>query len=142
MRLYQNYKKKIATAILLSIPLLINPATHNQKWMTRAEIKCLDDNIYYEARGESELGMLLVAKTTINRARNSDICKVVYQKNQFSWTSYPRSKPDPKIYKQIEQLDVYSIKSNAMYFHNTKVHPKWAKYKVVIAKEGNHIFYD
>ena len=110
--------------------------------MTRAEIKCLDDNIYYEARGESKLGMLLVAKTTINRARNSDICKVVYQKNQFSWTSYPHSKPDPKIYKQIEQLDVYSIKSNVMYFHNTKVHPKWAKYKVVIAKEGNHIFYD
>jgi N-acetylmuramoyl-L-alanine amidase len=120
---------------------------HNLRWMTKPEVKCLTDNVYYEARGESIRGMLLVAKTTINRAKNPnyphDICKVVYQDKQFSWTATKQPKPDPLLYKKAEQiaLQAQTFKSSALYFHNQTVQPAWAKYKVIVAQEGHHTFY-
>jgi len=55
------------------------------------EINCLAVNMYHEARGEGRIGMVAVGWVTINR-RNSihfpnTICKVVYQRSQFSWVS-------------------------------------------------------
>ena len=61
------------------------------------ELKCLAQNIYYEAGYEPFEGKVAVAQVTINRAESgkfpSDICGVVYQKSslyekticQFSW---------------------------------------------------------
>jgi spore germination cell wall hydrolase CwlJ-like protein len=115
--------------------------------MNQSELKCLADNIYYEARGESKVGMLLVAKTTINRSEDpdfpNDICKVVYQKDQFSWTSTKQNKPDSIGYSKAKEIAIESttFKTPALYFHNQTVKPQWAKTKVVVAIEGNHIFY-
>lgn len=52
--------------------------------------KCLTEVIYYEARGDTKEGKLAVADVVLNRVKHpyfpNTICKVVYQKNQFSWT--------------------------------------------------------
>ena len=62
------------------------------------QLKCLTDNVYFEAATESYEGKLAVAQVTINRANNpkfpSTVCEVVYQRSyvnkllvcQFSWT--------------------------------------------------------
>ena len=54
------------------------------------QLKCLADNMYFEARSEGAVGMLAVAMVTINRVSDSaypnTICGVVYQgKHIESW---------------------------------------------------------
>lgn len=57
-------------------------------------IKCLTENVYHEARGENVEGKLAVALITLGRTLSlgterfpTDVCGVVYQKKQFSWTA-------------------------------------------------------
>ena len=58
------------------------------------DLSCLAETIYHEARGESQAGKIAVANVVLNRVEHSRwpnaICRVVYQRGQFSWT---RSKP-------------------------------------------------
>lgn len=53
-------------------------------------IRCLTENVYHEARGEIDEGKLAVALVTLGRTLfkgyPSDVCGVVYQSKQFSWT--------------------------------------------------------
>jgi spore germination cell wall hydrolase CwlJ-like protein len=50
---------------------------------------CLALNIYWEAGDEPLLGRYAVAFVTLNRvrSRNLDVCGVVFQDHQFSWTN-------------------------------------------------------
>src|SRR5690606_12607412 len=65
------------------------------------ELQCLQKNVYYEARNQSEAGMRAVAAVTVNRARSTrfpdNICDVVYQRNkracQFSWVCQNKKPP-------------------------------------------------
>jgi spore germination cell wall hydrolase CwlJ-like protein len=61
---------------------------------SEAALTCLADNVYNEARGESIEGQLAVALVTLSRTLfpeyPKDVCGVVYQKNQFSWTFDPK----------------------------------------------------
>jgi spore germination cell wall hydrolase CwlJ-like protein len=58
--------------------------------LSAEELHCLAQNIYFEARGESQLGQEFIAWTTINRMYDErwpdTICDVVWQSKQFSWT--------------------------------------------------------
>lgn len=56
-------------------------------------IQCLTENVYHEARGEIDEGKLAVALITLGRTLSlgvekfpKDVCGVVYQARQFSWT--------------------------------------------------------
>lgn len=53
------------------------------------EINCLTVALFKEARGESLTGKAAVAQVILNRTEHSSfpdsICKVIKQKNQFSW---------------------------------------------------------
>lgn len=56
----------------------------------RKQLKCLTDNMYFEARSEGAVGMLAVAMVTINRVADAaypnSICEVVHQgKHTESW---------------------------------------------------------
>ncbi len=105
------------------------------------ELKCLVDNIYHEARGESLRGQVAVAKVTLNRAKDSSICTEVYKYKQFSWT-----------FKKVEQVvpDYTSyiaahlaLKSNfpATHYHAISVKPVWAKSLNKLITIENHVFY-
>ena len=46
------------------------------------QLQCLADNIYYEAKGESDLGKIAVARVVMNRVDagfEKDPCAVIYQ---------------------------------------------------------------
>ena len=136
----------LATAVSLALPV------HNQTYpvtlpYTAKEIRCLVDNVYHEARGESFWGQVLVAKVTLNRAALSEqsLCQTVYAPKQFSWT-IKKQKPinrNSKEYDQAFQASAagFRVTFPALYYHNLKVHPKWAKTFTRVATYGNHTFY-
>ena len=124
-----------------------------------SQLDCLTRNIYYEAGHEPFEGKVAVAQVTINRAESgkfpSDICKVVYQKDnamglcQFSWfcNGDVRKPKNMAAYREceivakqvlLEKFRLPSLK-HALYFHGTYINPGWKKEKV--ATIGNHIFY-
>jgi spore germination cell wall hydrolase CwlJ-like protein len=123
------------------------------------QLNCLTRNIYYEAGHESFEGKVAVAQVTLNRVESgkfpSDICKVVYQKDnalglcQFSWycngdVKKPKNKAAYKeseiVARQVllEEFRLPSLK-HALYFHGTYINPGWKREKV--ATIGNHVFY-
>ncbi|HWB34303.1 MAG TPA: cell wall hydrolase [Candidatus Paceibacterota bacterium] len=68
----------------------------------RSQIIPMALNVYHEARGENELGQMMVAYVTLMRAEDNrsmwgghTILGVVFKKKQFSWTD------DPKIAKSL-----------------------------------------
>jgi spore germination cell wall hydrolase CwlJ-like protein len=60
------------------------------EFFSEADLKCLTDNVYHEARGEPEQGRYAVIFSTLSRVLDSKypdtICGVVHQPWQFSWT--------------------------------------------------------
>lgn len=126
------------------------------------ELKCLAQNIYYEAGYEPFEGKVAVAQVTLNRAESGkfpdDICGVIFQKGvvydkvicQFSWyceTPAYRKPVNPAAYNEsmavakkvlLENFRLDGLK-NALYYHADYVSPKWGKEK--IATIGRHIFY-
>jgi hypothetical protein len=118
--------------------------------------KCLAKNIYFEARGESQVGQAAVAWVTLNRVAASEfptnICAVVWQSSQFSWTHDGKSdRPrDPAAWATAqaiarEVVEAYGVDRDptegATYFHATTVKPKWAKQFERVVQIDNHIFF-
>lgn len=140
---------KLAAMIFLGLM----PKAPLTKTVSTQEAECLAKNIYYEAPEESYEGKLAVATVTLNRVKNKQfpktVCGVVYQKGQFSWTAKPYPIKNMKIYKEAKRI-AYEVLfenkrlptiKNAMYFHNTKVTPKWSLTMLPIQQIGGHIFY-
>lgn len=127
------------------------------------ERKCLADAIYFEARGEPELGRIAVAQVVLNRLKNpaypNTICGVVYQnKNwrnrcQFSFacdgiheriTNKPAWASAQALAKRVLDDDktLYIGEVGAStHYHATYVRPRWARRMTKKDKIGRHIFY-
>ncbi|CAB4133373.1 SleB Cell wall hydrolyses involved in spore germination [uncultured Caudovirales phage] len=126
------------------------------------QLRCLTQNIYWEAASEPFEGKVAVAQVTMNRAASSqfpnDVCAVVYQKNviyskvvcQFSWYCEGTHRVKPvyqPLYRESEEvakkvlLENFRLPSlkNALYYHADYVKPGWGK--IPIAKIGHHVFY-
>lgn len=140
--------------LILSLGLLlgpVNPETNDylpKQSLNHRELACLAQNIYHEARGESRLGQLAVAYTTLNRVKHpsfsNTICAVVFEKGQFSWTKDKRKRKQaiPQEYLELARLAISQhnrAKFNALFFHSTKIKPSWKRKR--LARIGNHIFY-
>lgn len=121
---------------------------------TDKDLLCLAKNIYYEAGAEALIGKLAIAQITLNRTTHpkfkGTICSVVMAPHQFSWTSKKDNRTHtPKgtnwkasLNAAHEFLDGKRIKGmeHAMYFHETRIHPKW-KHLAKIAQIGGNIFF-
>lgn len=116
------------------------------------EMLCLADNIYYEAAAEPFVGKLAVAIVTINRVASpkfpNSVCKVVYQKGQFSWTNSVYAVKDYNTWiisfkaAKIAMENPNIIEGfRATHYHNLTVNPPWAKKLVKVTRINNHIFY-
>lgn len=130
------------------------------------EIKCLADNVYFEARGQGQAGWVAVAQVTLNRVQDTrfpnTICEVVKQgltyesghpiknKCQFSW--YCDGKSDKvknlKVYNEINELinyvlnqKLFDFTGGATHYHADYVRPDWAKTKTKTIEIEDHIFY-
>jgi len=129
----------------------------------KRELQCLSQNVYFEARGERTAGQLAVAMVTMNRVNSKrfpdTVCKVVWQRRQFSWTHDGKSdRPtDEKAWalaKKIAEFvyfkyDTFKQRSNgaldltrgALHYYAPKMaDPKWAKSKEVTRQIGGHVF--
>ena len=142
---------------------VITPHVSKQGYLdAKRQIRCLADNVYFEAGNQPIEGMKAVAFVTLNRLYSqrwpSDVCEVVYQKTknpetnqticQFSWVCEQPRVPN----KQRWEL-AYNVASHvwyrynpdldptsgATYFHATYVRPQWKYNKIV--QIGDHIFY-
>jgi spore germination cell wall hydrolase CwlJ-like protein len=123
------------------------PAYTEAAWISQKDLKCLADNIYFEARGEPLRGRFAVARVTLNRAadRSKSICEVVYEKHQFSWTAKKGLHKiyESEAYKQAVEI-AYSSRlfhEPFYYFHSIKVSPYWAKHFPKLERINNHVFY-
>ena len=142
---------KYLLAFLLSFLVTIPAYAANN------QIQCLATNMYYEARGEGERGMLAVGHVVMNRVQSgkfpSTPCSVIYQRSrsvcQFSWVCNRRnSGVNHRQYNLAMDLanKVYYGKSidithGALYFHAVYVRPYWSRIFRRTAQIGNHIFY-
>jgi len=131
----------------------------------RSEVRCLADNIYYEANNQGYTGKLAVAFVTINRARNPKypltICKVVNQKSkdkktgkvtcQFSWKCGKVKPPNKKDYETALEIasSVYLFTElfedptdGSMFFHSIIIkNHLFFKQLEFSTQIGDHRFY-
>lgn len=123
---------------------------------TEKDIDCLARNIYWEAGVEDMMGKIAVGTVTVNRVKTGvwgkDICKVVYAKNQFSWTQVARrawvslkgpSWEDSKTAAKVVLKEGVHVKqlNKALFYHADYVDPTWRDNREKVAKIGRHIFY-
>jgi spore germination cell wall hydrolase CwlJ-like protein len=111
------------------------------------QLKCMADNIYYEAASEPAEGKLAVGIVVMNRTANPDFpkdpCQVIYQRNtfyqnivcQFTWLCESMEAAKKVL---LEGFRMPSLK-DAIYYHADYINPQWRKEQV--AKIGHHIFY-
>jgi spore germination cell wall hydrolase CwlJ-like protein len=154
----QEFEEIEPTATAASAPEVIQP-TPVVKY-SKADLQCLADNIYAEARGEGEKGMLAVAYVTINRALHSlwpdTVCGVVRQKwksiCQFSWVCNPSVAINrtSELYQQSVEIAknvLYGYHpekdptKGATMFHNIQVRPSWSERFKKTVQIRNHLFY-
>lgn len=121
------------------------------------QVDCLAENIYHEARAESEKGQIAVALVTLNRVYHErfpkDICSVVKQRSngvcQFSWHCMRVTLNRNSEYYQEALRNALHVYANydliedftkgSLYYHADYVNPGWKLKKTV--KIGRHIFY-
>jgi spore germination cell wall hydrolase CwlJ-like protein len=133
-----------------------------QRRVQMAEENCLARAIYFEARSESELGQIAVAKVVLNRVKDPEypntICGVVYQGSgrrnscQFSFAcdGLPDDVKSASAWSQAKRLAKKTISGDAKVaalttatnYHADYVKPKWAKSMKRLVKIGRHIFYE
>lgn len=130
-----------------------------------AELKCLSDAIYFEARGESYNGQIAVAEVILNRvelpAFPNSVCGVVYQGQarmfacQFSFVcdGKPETIADGRAYRRAQEIAKLVLggerrgvssgggKDKATHYHARSVSPGWSQAFKQTAAIGEHVFY-
>ncbi|MDH2154191.1 cell wall hydrolase [Stenotrophomonas sp. GD03657] len=137
-----------------TIPL--NPALHEKARiaMTPAEIKCMADVIYLEARSEDYVGRVAVGYVVLNRIADgrfrNTVCGTVYQKDrgrcQFSWCKTTPTVKYPQLYAEARDIAIKVMRrevdnpiGNHLFFHATSVNK--SKRYVNENRIGGHRFY-
>lgn len=134
--------------------------TFQEPALTAEDLKqqqCIQEVLYYEARGEGTVGILAVLSVVQNRLRSkrwgTSWCSVVHAPWQFSYrnegTFGEPFQEIPKIPEFIKELSEEAVKGkfrsilepSVLYYHSTVVKPHWsAKFKQVTVI-NKHIFY-
>ena len=149
---------------LLSPPIALlekNWRVGREQRQRLSEHTCLARAIYFEARSESEIGRLAVARVILNRVDSpfypDTICDVVYQNAgkrnscQFSFACDGES-DNPRRGKAWEQAKALATRAmagegnvqaiaTATSYHADYVVPKWSGAMTRLVKIGRHIFY-
>lgn len=153
------------------VTILLPKISNHPEWKSVdvRQLQCLADNIYYEAKGEPDLGKIAVARVVMNRVDAgfaNDPCAVIYQGApggkirsadvlggcQFSWLCNGQrlAKPDPVNWKKCYDIafkilvlgEYKDIVPGVLYFHANYIkHPTPNKIKYV-EQIGNHRFYN
>ena len=128
------------------------------------QIACLAQNMYFEARNQTDEGIRAVGFVTLNRLKSGDfantVCNVVHERNvphsrnkcQFSW--YCDSKEniidDPVAWSHVYALaiNIYmyynkmsDVTGGATYYHAKHAKPEWQNEFRRTTMIDDHIFY-
>lgn len=120
---------------------------------------CLAIAVFFEARNQEIDGMYAVAQVIENRVESEkfpdDVCEVVFQEKQFSFTHDGKSDNPVKydshydrimwdvskeVAKDVLREDPFLFETSTHY-HATYVKPKWASKLTLDGKVNDHIFY-
>lgn len=116
---------------------------------------CITAAVYGEARGESEIGQALVAKTILNRIADTrwsrTACEVVMERKQFAGygAAWPKTPKDMQTWQQVEAI-VKAVMNDqfhpgscgtATHFHEARITPAWSRTMRRLCRVDNHIFY-
>lgn len=114
--------------------------------------RCMSCNAFREAGVVGFEGMVRVNRTVIARSRSGlfpkNICEVIYQRNQFSWTRRPRTIVTKKQWAQARLAAFTAMKRGSngkmFYYASWAKKPRWA-YHCIGAnrpKGDTHIFFE
>jgi spore germination cell wall hydrolase CwlJ-like protein len=133
-----------------------------QRRVRMAEENCLARAVYFEARSESALGQMAVAKVILNRVKSpsypNTICGVVYQGTQrrnscqfsFACDGQPDDVRQAGAWQQAKSVAQRAIAGDmnlgkgmntATSYHADYVTPRWSKTLRKVSRIGRHIFY-
>ena len=126
------------------------------------EVSCLALTIYFEARGEPDVGKLAVAHVVMNRVQDrrfpDSVCRVVQQggeqtryRCQFTWwcdglSDRPRNlrmwETSQKLAQEVYWGGSEDPTQGALWYHADYVAPTWAQVYRRTSQIGRHIFYE
>ncbi|MFC0200749.1 cell wall hydrolase [Paracoccus rhizosphaerae] len=120
---------------------------------SKADLQCLAEALYHEARGEGRQGQQAVAEVILNRVDSgafpSTVCGVINQPSQFSYT-IGGAKPIRNKSAFLRARDIAAealagaprqLTGGATYFHTPAVRPSWSRRFQKTVQIGRHIFY-
>jgi len=126
----------------------------------RADLECLTEAVYYEARGESARGQAAVAQVVMNRVKHpaypKSVCAVVFQGSgrrtgcQFSFAcdGSMKGRREGMAWTRAREVAARALSGalraeigSATHFHTTAVSPAWAPQMLRVANVGTHVFY-
>ena len=126
------------------------------------EQRCLEEIMWYEARGEGLQGMKAVANVVLNRVNSEiypkSICDVVDQPRQFSYRNHLKPSQRIEINPSPSEYDVYAemqshirrwrtegfepiLEHNVLWYASSRVSNRWTKAKIKVKQIGKHVFY-
>lgn len=138
--------------------LALSYALHLAPKGVPADLQCLTEAVYYEAKTQTVQGQLAVAQVVLNRRKSpafpQSICAVVYQKKgarcQFSWACNAKTLRQPRdalqwaVAREVARFALIGKapdpSKGATYFHAAYVKPHWPHLQKT-TKIGGHIFY-
>jgi spore germination cell wall hydrolase CwlJ-like protein len=141
-------KHTLLALLMFSTPLMACP-----KAVDFNELLCMADNLHHEARVDGMRGMEAVATVVMNRVSDSrwpdNVCEVVYQPSQFSWTLEKRlvnMKVDHDwqtlaVARMALQGGLIDKTDESTHYHAVYVHPYWAKVYEFTVQVEQHLFY-
>lgn len=155
-------------ATIAVIAVLMAVSVHADESDSTDHVKCLADNIYFEARNQGTAGKIGVGHVTLNRIGvkpyPDSICGVVWYQVKdkktgkvvphFSWTldgkpdRPPNHEQELAAYKKARALaeliisgETIDITDGATHFHAVYVQPYWAPKMTQTVQINDHIFY-
>ena len=153
--------KLIRASILPEIPApLLTPAPGVSLKTPRVDanardVECLQRAVYFESRGDTDVGQAAVAQVIINRARHpafpKTVCAVINQgvergSCQFSFVCKPTKVVDQREWRRAREvaeraLDGHTVEGvgTSTFFHAARVNPGWKLTRV--GQFGAHVFY-
>ncbi|MDO5646705.1 cell wall hydrolase [Paracoccus sp. (in: a-proteobacteria)] len=120
---------------------------------SQADLDCMTEALYHEARGEGRVGQAAVAEVILNRVDDrrfpSTVCGVINQPRQFSYTiggTKPmRNQTAVRVARQVAENALSGapreLTGGATYFHTPAVRPAWSNRFQRTVQIGRHIFY-
>lgn len=125
-----------------------------------AELQCLSEALYFEARGETVKGQFAVAEVIMNRVKSGrfpgSLCGVINQGTgkkygcQFTYTcdGYKEVIAEPRAFSRVSKVaraildgKAPKLTNGATHYHTIAVRPKWSRVYTKTARIGDHLFY-